>query len=58
MILIGIDRDGVVQLCVSIDEHQLQNTKERYPDWILQEQVGEESLGWTFDGVTFTPPVE
>lgn len=57
MILIGIDQ-GTVVLCVSIDPEQLPHCQEMYPDWILQEQVGEETLGWTFDGSSFAPPAE
>ena len=55
MVLIGID-NGTVVLCVNIDKSQLQHAKEMYPDWVLQEQVGDENIGWTFDGETFTPP--
>lgn len=55
MVLIGIE-NGVVALCVNIDAEQLQLAREMYPDWILQEQVGDESIGWTFDGVNFAPP--
>ena len=55
MVLIGID-SGTVVLCVNIDAEQLQLAREMYPDWILQEQVGDENIGWTFDGVTFNPP--
>lgn len=43
-------------MCVNINPDQLQVTGEMYPDWILQEQVGDENIGWTFDGVSFTPP--
>lgn len=55
MVLIGIDK-GVVVMCVNIDTDQMQLAREMYPDWILQEQVGDENIGWTFDGVTFSPP--
>ena len=55
MVLIGIDA-GTVVLCVNINPEQLQLAKEMYPDFILQEQVGDENIGWTFNGVAFTPP--
>lgn len=55
MVLIGIE-SGVVVLCVNIDLHQLELAQQMYPDWTLQEQVGDENIGWTFDGATFTPP--
>ena len=53
MVLIGIDQ-GTVVLCVNINPDQLQLAREMYPDWILQEQIGEENIGWKYDGVTFT----
>lgn len=55
MVLIGIE-SGVVVLCVNIDPEQLELAQQMYPDWVLQEQQGSENIGWTFDGVTFTPP--
>jgi hypothetical protein len=55
MVLIGIDQ-GTVVLCVNIDPPQLELAQQMYPDWILQEQVADENIGWTFDGVTFIPP--
>lgn len=55
MILIGIE-EGTVVLCVSIDQEQLELCQQMYPDWFLQEQVGDENIGWTYDGVTFTAP--
>lgn len=55
MVLIGID-NGVVVMCVSINPDQLQLAREMYPDWILQEQFGDENVGWLFDGQRFSPP--
>lgn len=52
MVLIGIE-NGTVVMCVHIDPEQLQLAKEMYPDWILQEQVGEENVGWKYDGQNF-----
>lgn len=57
MVLIGIDK-GTVVLCVNIDPEQLQLAREMYPDWDLREQVGDENIGWTFDGSAFAPPQE
>jgi hypothetical protein len=56
MVLIGIE-NKVVVLCVSIDQSQLELAREMYPDWILQEQIGNENIGWILnnDG-TFTAP--
>jgi hypothetical protein len=55
VVLIGIE-NGTVVLCVNIDPDQLQLAREMYPDWTLQEQVGDENIGWTFDGESFAPP--
>lgn len=56
MILIGVE-NGKVALCVSINLDQLQPAKEMYPQMLLQEQIGEENIGWTYnqDG-SFSPP--
>jgi hypothetical protein len=56
MIVIGII-SGVVDICVSITPDQLPTVKEMYPDHDLREQLGAESIGWTFDGATFTAPM-
>lgn len=53
MVIIGI-KDGVVEICVSVDD--LQTLSEMYPEHQLQEQIGSENIGWTYDGTTFTPP--
>lgn len=55
MIIVGIENRAVV-LCVSIDPEQLQNVREMYPECDLREQIGDENIGWSFDGATFTPP--
>jgi hypothetical protein len=53
MVIIGI-KDGVVELCVSVND--LETLSEMYPEHQLQEQVGFENIGWTYDGITLTPP--
>ena len=55
MIIVGI-KSGVVEICVSITPDQRQTVAEMYPDHLLQEQTGDENIGWTFDGVNFTAP--
>ena len=57
MILIGV-LDGTVDMCVSIRPEQLEEVREMYPDHLLQEQIGQETVGWLFDGVAFTAPLE
>lgn len=54
MVIVGI-KDGVVEICVSVDD--LQTLSEMYPEHQLQEQVGNENIGWTYDGVTFAAPL-
>lgn len=56
MVIVGI-LNGVVELCVSINEDQLQSVIDTYPDMLIQEQVGEENIGWTFVNGTFSPPI-
>lgn len=51
-------RNGVVEWPVSITPDQLQTVREMYPDHLVVEQIGEETTGWLFDGVTFTAPKE
>lgn len=54
MIIVGI-KDGVVDICISVDD--LQTLSEMYPEHLLLERAGEEDIGWTFDGITFTAPL-
>lgn len=53
MVIVGV-KDGVVGICVSITPDQLQTVIEMYPDHQFTEQVGQEDIGWIFDGVNFT----
>ena len=55
MIIVGI-KDGVIEICVSITPDQFQTVCEMYPNCDFQEQVGDENIGWTFDGTLFTNP--
>jgi hypothetical protein len=54
MVIIGI-KDGIVELCVSVTDTA--TLAEMYPQHILLEKVGEETIGWAYDGVTFTAPI-
>ena len=47
--------DGVVVHCVSVDD--VQSLHECYPDCLILEQSGGETVDWTYDGVSFTAPV-
>ena len=58
MIIVGINQSGVVEICVSITPDQEQTVREMYPHCSFTEQVAEENIGWTFDGVNFTAPLE
>jgi hypothetical protein len=55
MVIVGV-LNGVVEICVSITPDQLHTVKEMYPDHVFTEQSGAESIGWTYDGVSFTAP--
>jgi hypothetical protein len=57
MVVIGTLK-GVVDICVSINPDQFANVMEMYPEHIITEQVGSEDIGWLFDGVTFSPPLQ
>lgn len=48
-------KDGVVINCVAVNSFD--DLRDYYPEHILLEQVGEENVGWTYDGATFSPPV-
>lgn len=54
MVIIGV-KDGVVEICVSVDDTQA--LAEMYPEHLLMTQVGAENIGWTYDGVSFTAPI-
>ena len=45
-------RDGVVVHCVSVND--LQALHDCYPDCLIFERIGNEDIGWRYDGVTFT----
>lgn len=53
MIVVGV-KNGVVDICVSIRPEQLQEVLDMYPDHQIIEQVGDENIGWLYNGVTFT----
>lgn len=53
MVIIGI-KNGVVELCVSVDD--MQTLAEMYPEHLFIQRTGDENIGWNYDGVTFTPP--
>jgi hypothetical protein len=54
MVILGI-KNGVVELCVSVDDTV--TLAEMYPEHLLIEQSGNENIGWTYDGVSFTAPI-
>ena len=47
-------RDGLIIHCVSVDD--LVALHDCYPDCVIMERKGEEDIGWTYDGVSFSPP--
>ena len=44
--------EGVIIHCVSVDD--VKSLHECYPDCLILERTGDENIGWTFDGTTFT----
>lgn len=53
MVVVGV-LNGVVDLCVAVDD--LVMLRAMYPEHLLMEQVGDENVGWAYDGVSFTAP--
>lgn len=49
-------KDGVVDWPVAINEDQLQVLRDTYPEHVIVEQTGDETSGWLYDGVKFSPP--
>ena len=50
-----IVKDGVVVECVTVSS--INDLTEIYTEHQIIEQTGEETIGWTYDGVTFTAPI-
>jgi len=53
MVVVGV-KNGVVEVCVSV--HSFDDVKDYYPECTLSEQLGQENIGWTYDGTSFTAP--
>ena len=47
-------KGGVVEHCIAVNS--IADLVEYYPEHQIIEQTGEENVGWTYDGVTFTAP--
>lgn len=47
-------KNGVVEHCVAVNS--LADLVEYYPEHKIIEQTGDENIGWTYDGATFSPP--
>lgn len=52
--IVVLVKDGVVEHCVAVNSFD--DLRDYYPDHLLIEQTGEENVGWTYDGATFSPP--
>lgn len=58
MVLVGVER-GVVVLCVSIDQDQLQLVRETYPEYeLIEVEEGKNYEGYTYVNGVFLPPPE
>lgn len=49
-------KDGMVERCIAVN--RIEDLVQFYPEHQIIEQVGEENVGWSFDGSTFTSPQE
>lgn len=51
-----IVQDSVVTECIAVNT--IADLAEIYPtqDYKIIAKTGDETIGWTYDGVTFTPP--
>lgn len=47
--------DGIVEHCISVNS--INDLIEIYPEHKIIERTGEETIGWTYDGVSFIAPV-
>ncbi len=48
-------KDGVVTQCIAVNS--IDDLVEIYSDCIIIEQTGSETIGWTYDGLSFTAPI-
>ena len=55
MVIVGV-KDNVIELCVSITADQFNTVVEMYPHLEFSEQIGDENIGWTYEGGIFTKP--
>lgn len=46
--------NGVVEHCISVNS--IDDLTPYYPQHLIIERTGDENIGWTFDGTTFSPP--
>lgn len=46
-------KDGVVEHCIAVNS--IADLVEFYPEHEIIEQTGDENVGWTYDGMTFSP---
>lgn len=53
IVAVGV-KDGVVTVCVSV--HSFADVTDYYPECLFFEQIGDENIGWTYDGTSFAAP--
>lgn len=53
IVAVGV-QNGVVTVCVSV--HSFADVTDYYPECSWSEQQGQENLGWTYDGTSFSAP--
>lgn len=52
--IVVLVKDGVVEHLIAVNSFG--DLVDYYPDHTLIEQTGAETVGWTYDGKTFTEP--
>ena len=53
-IFVMVSKDGTVEHCISVDS--IADLTDIYTEHQIIEQTGDENVGWSFDGGTFTAP--
>ncbi len=47
-------KNGVVEHCIAVDAAD--DLVDYYPEHQIIERTGDENIGWSYDGASFSPP--
>lgn len=50
-----IIKDGHVVECISVNT--INDLTEIYTEHLIMTRIGDETIGWSFDGTSFVPPI-